>query len=74
MEESYPPIRLAEERYEAGNYQIIVNPLTSGYTVHIGCQSFAIESTETLILRLSAYLRNPQEVMDQWLNHKVLPE
>ena len=61
------------EQVGTPNYQIIVHPLTSGYTVQIGCQSFAVESVESLIYRLSAYLRNPEKVISDWTEFGKLP-
>ena len=68
--ELYSPIRTES----FSKYQISINPLDYGYIVEIGCQRFAIENVETLITKVSAYLRNPQEVITQWNEYKTLPE
>ena len=67
--EIYPPIRTDG----LPKYQIFINPLDYGYMIEVGCQRFAIENVETLITKVSAYLRNPQEVITQWNESKTLP-
>jgi hypothetical protein len=55
------------------NYQISIIPLNYGYIVEVGCQRFAVGHVENLIERISAYLRNPREVITQWNESKTLP-
>lgn len=54
-------------------YDINIKQLSYGYVVNIGCQSFAIENSETLIKGLSNYLKSPSECENIWMNKKQLP-
>lgn len=38
---------------------IMIRQLNHGYIVEVGCQTFAIESANTLIAKLSEYILNP---------------
>lgn len=53
--------------------EVTITPLDYGFIIRVGCQQFAIESTEKLILQLSEYLRHPAEVSENWFQNKVLP-
>lgn len=57
----------------ANIYNINIKQLNYGYVVNIGCQSFAIENSETLIKGLSNYLKSPSECENIWMNKKQLP-
>ena len=46
--------------------EIIITPLSSGYTVRVGCQTVAVETNETLIKNLAAYLENPNMFERAW--------
>lgn len=54
-------------------YDINIKQLSHGYIVNIGCQSFAIENSETLIKGLSNYLKSPNECEKVWMKDKRLP-
>ena len=54
-------------------YDINIKQLSYGYVVNIGCQSFAIENSETLIKGLSNYLKSPSECENIWMKDKRLP-
>ena len=54
-------------------YDINIKQLSYGYVVNIGCQSFAIENSETLIKGLSNYLKSPSECEKVWMKDKRLP-
>ena len=54
-------------------YVINIKQLSYGYIVNIGCQSFAIENSETLIKGLSNYLKSPSECEKVWMKDKRLP-
>ena len=54
-------------------YDINIKQLSYGYIVNIGCQSFAIENSETLIKGLSNYLKSPSECEKVWMKDKRLP-
>lgn len=47
-------------------YTITIEPLDYGYKVRVGCQTFAIESTETLVSKLNKYFENPQKMVQEW--------
>lgn len=53
---------------------ISVEAMDAGFIVRIGCQTFAIESKESLITKLSAYIRDPQNVESAWMTTKKLPK
>ena len=52
--------------------EINIRPLHHGYVVNIGCQTFAIESIEKLIINLETYLKNPNETEKEWLSGNLL--
>lgn len=52
--------------------QINITQLNSGFVVKVGTQSFAIESTEKLIDKMSLYLRNPSDI-NIWLHESEQP-
>lgn len=54
-------------------YEINIRPLNRGYVVAVGCQSLAFVDTEEMIKCISAYLNNPSEVGNKWMNEKQLP-
>lgn len=51
-----------------------IEPLNYGFMVNVGCQSFAIESTEKLLKLLAAYYTDPRTVEKQWMDTRTLPE
>lgn len=50
---------------------ISINPLSSGYMVKVGCQSVAVEKTETLIDMLNKYLTDPADFERKWYSKDV---
>ena len=52
--------------------EIKITALDYGYMVKVGCQSFAIESTEKMIKNLEAYLNDPRGVEKKWNEKKEL--
>ena len=52
--------------------EINIRPLHHGYVVNIGCQTFAIESVEKLILNLEKYLNSPIETEKEWFSGNLL--
>lgn len=50
--------------------RIEITPLDRGYHVTVGCQTFAIESTDMLIAKLSSYLRSPLSIEAKWMKEK----
>ena len=53
-------------------YSIHIEPLNFGYMVRVGCQSFAIESTDKLVTALAAYLAEPEKVQNMWFAGQFL--
>lgn len=53
-------------------HEINIQSLNYGYLVRVGCQTFAIETTEKLIQAFSAYVRNPEHIQKQWFAGKFL--
>lgn len=49
---------------------ITIRPLNYGYEVTVGCQTFAIETVDSLLGNLDTYLRNPAEIEKKWLAGK----
>ena len=45
---------------------IWVKQLDFGYTVEVGCQTFAIQDLDNLIRLVSSYLKNPEELEQAW--------
>jgi hypothetical protein len=50
--------------------EVNIKPLDSGYLVKVGCQSVAVETTETLIKALGDYLNNPESFERAWFKNK----
>lgn len=67
-------IGLAETIDPIGNlaHNIIIKPLNYGYSVTVGCQVFAIESTEKLVVTLKEYLTSPKETEKKWFSGELL--
>ena len=52
--------------------EINITPLNYGFIVKVGCQTFAIETTETLLDKLNGYLKDPTNVERKWQrDHKL---
>jgi len=64
------PIPVAENSNKAK--RITIEQLDFGYTVTVGCQKFAIESSDKLVLNLAEYLKDPNGVERKWFEGKVL--
>ncbi len=55
------------EAYSSGFIrEVHIKPLNSGYLVNVGCQTVAVETTETLLKALGEYLNNPSEFERNW--------
>ena len=50
---------------------VSINPLSSGYMVKVGCQSVAVETTETLLKMLDKYLNDPDGFERKWYSKDV---
>ena len=56
-----------DEAYSSSSLrEVNIKPLNSGYLVNVGCQSVAVETTETLLKTLGEYLNNPSEFERVW--------
>lgn len=51
---------------------IVIKQLDYGYTVVVGCQTFAIEDKTKLLINLEAYLGAPKETETRWLKDGLL--
>ena len=62
----------AQDMGAPSNYvrEVNIKPLDSGYLVKVGCQTVAVESTETLIKALNDYLTNPDNFERAWFKNK----
>lgn len=52
--------------------EINISPLNSGFMVRVGCQTVAVEKSETLITMLTKYLNNPSEFEKKWYSKNVI--
>jgi hypothetical protein len=52
--------------------QINIEPLNYGFMVRIGCQTFAIETPDKLIEKLTGYLKDPNTVEKKWQREHIL--
>jgi hypothetical protein len=55
-----------------GIREIKITQLDYGYIVIVGCNSFAIETADKLIKKLTQYIKQPQEIEQKWLDTKTL--
>lgn len=63
--EAVPPL---EQVVESNRIERIeINEMNYGYTVQVGCQKFVFETPEKLIQKLTAYLKNPDEIRNRWM-------
>jgi len=49
-------------------WNVNIQPMDYGYTVSVGCKSFAIESADKLLDKLRVYLANPGEASANYMN------
>lgn len=54
--------------------EIKITAMDAGYIVNVGCQTFAIESKQSLITKLSAYINDPDNVEKAWMQDHKLPK
>lgn len=50
---------------------INIHPLSHGYVVSVGCQSFAIENAFALVAKLTEYIHNPAGTEQKWNEGKL---
>lgn len=63
---SFRPIEPVTESY-SGNYNINIEPLTSGYILRVGCQSIAVESGTDVTKLIGLYLSEDKTIGDKWM-------
>lgn len=51
----------------SGNYNINIEPLTSGYILRVGCQSIAVESGTDVTKLIGLYLSEDKTIGDKWM-------
>ena len=52
--------------------EVNIRQLNHGYFVQIGCQQFAIETSEKLLSALADYMKDPQGTEKAWFDGKFL--
>lgn len=70
------PTRRDRESYPVSNsemFNINIEPLNFGFLVTVGCQRFAIETKETLVKDIAAYLADPRGVYEAWFAGSFKP-
>jgi hypothetical protein len=43
-----------------------------GYIVNVGCQTLVFENMDTLISKLTAYLKDPNAVEESWMSKRII--
>jgi hypothetical protein len=61
-----------QEEVEVPIRGISIEPLNYGFIVRVGCQSFAIETSEKLIEKLTGYLKDPKKTETKWQREHIL--
>jgi hypothetical protein len=51
--------------------RVTINQQDFGYTVDVGCQTFCLESLDTVLNMLIMYLTNPEKLEKQWREGKL---
>ncbi len=52
--------------------EIHIIELNRGFTVQVGCHTFAISKAEELIQLLSEYIAHPSETESKWFNNQLM--
>ena len=52
--------------------EVNIRQLNHGYFMQIGCQQFAIETSEKLLSALADYMKDPQSTEKAWSDGKFL--
>jgi hypothetical protein len=52
---------------------IVIEPLKRGFTVRVGCSSFAVETKKNLIEYLTRYINDPRTTEKQWFDGTLFP-
>ena len=48
-----------------------IQEVNRGYVVTVGCHTFAFETKESLIEKLTGYINNPQNTEDKWFKKEL---
>jgi hypothetical protein len=75
MNENDPTNPCCEEATVRPNNKIrdiVIKQLDYGYTVIVGCQTFAIEDKDKLLRNLTEYLGAPGNTEKEWLSNGLL--
>lgn len=64
--------QIQQEEIEYPRRQINIEPLNYGFIVRVGCQTFAIETPDKLIEKLTGYLKDPSTVERKWQREHIL--
>lgn len=66
-------MEVMDEPMAYGNkYTVTIDTLNYGYSVRVGCQSFAFETNESLISALATFLKDPYGTERLWNDGKFL--
>ena len=49
-----------------------ISELSSGYLVRVGCQAFVFESIDTMLEKLTNYIKNPGITEYNWMENKTV--
>ncbi len=52
--------------------RVEINQVNYGYVVSVGCQTLVFENMDTLIDKLTAYLKDPNAVEKKWMTEGIL--
>lgn len=69
--QDYNPIEAPSVDFSG--HVIHIQILSYGYSLNIGCQSFAFEDLDKMMNNLKAYLKEPNKVGNEWMKNKNLP-
>lgn len=51
--------------------QINIEEVSRGYIVRVGCQTYAIETRDQLISKLSEYINEPEKTEQKWFKNEL---
>lgn len=66
------PREIQEQPRQNKMREVRIKQLNHGYFVEIGCQQFAIETSEKLLSALADYMKNPDGTEKSWFDGKFL--
>ena len=59
-------------KYPSKARQITIEQMDFGYIVRVGCQTYAIETIEKIMINLGDYLKDPGKVEGEWYKTRTL--